>query len=293
MLASRAPSSFEPDVEQIVPMFTSIVDAEYLQVIVTCLLVYDILITLDKEAKYFWKRSMNSVHIIFFANRYIGLVTAILGLATFTFHVNHAMCTTIAWVCGLGDWIIIMSIDYILILRVLALYMHNRALSYILKSIFILESAATLAAVIAKNVYAELAIGILDDKHTLCGDFRILPKSLPMINGLLLMFLALYKASQYWRDSASIKGLGLVKVLILDQAIYFLLTIFSLLSLIISSQYLGPNPVVGLVLSELGSPILLCILGSRLLFNLKEAGERGQNMGTSYKVPTLSDIEFS
>ena len=38
------------------------------------------------------------------------------------------------------------------------------------------------------------------------------------------------------------------------------------------------------LLNELGNPSFLCVLGSRMLFNLKEAGERGQNVGTSYRV---------
>lgn len=37
------------------------------------------------------------------------------------------------------------------------------------------------------------------------------------------MFLALYKAAEFWRMSAGFKGFNLVKVLIKDQAIYFML----------------------------------------------------------------------
>ena len=36
------------------------------------------------------------------------------------------------------------------------------------------------------------------------------------------------------------------------------------------------------VLSVLGSPSFLCVLGSRMLFNLKEAVERGQNERMNY-----------
>ena len=49
------------------------------------------------------------------------------------------------------------------------------------------------------------------------------------------------------------------------------------------------------ILNVLGNPALLTILGSRMLFNLKEVGERGQNEGTSYRTSTsaMSDIEFT
>ncbi|KAH8109850.1 hypothetical protein DFH11DRAFT_1515066, partial [Phellopilus nigrolimitatus] len=47
------------------------------------------------------------------------------------------------------------------------------------------------------------------------------------------------------------------------------------------------------LLGVLGSPRLLCVLGSHLLVHLKEAGERGANGGTSYRMKTMSNIKFS
>ena len=47
------------------------------------------------------------------------------------------------------------------------------------------------------------------------------------------------------------------------------------------------------ILQEMGSPAFLCVLGSRLLFNIKEAAERGVNEGTSYKLKTLSNMDFA
>lgn len=44
-----------------------------------------------------------------------------------------------------------------------------------------------------------------------------------MIYGTMLMCLALYKAAEYWRMSDNLKGFSLIKVLIVDQAIYFVL----------------------------------------------------------------------
>ena len=55
------------------------------------------------------------------------------------------------------------------------------------------------------------------------------------------------------------------------------------------------NVLVSDVLYTLGNPALLTMLGSRILFNLKEAAELGVNEGTSVWVAsgTLSDIDFS
>ncbi|EJD04446.1 uncharacterized protein FOMMEDRAFT_155573 [Fomitiporia mediterranea MF3/22] len=62
---------------------------------------------------------------------------------------------------------------------------------------------------------------------------------------------------------------------------------------IVDSRVVDINPFVALVLSAIGIPTLLCILGSHLLVNLKEAGERGVNEGTNYRSRTVSDIEFA
>ena len=46
------------------------------------------------------------------------------------------------------------------------------------------------------------------------------------------------------------------------------------------------------VLEALGSTTLLCILGSRMFFNLKEAAEHGVNVGTNWSSYSHSAIHF-
>ena len=46
----------------------------------------------------------------------------------------------------------------------------------------------------------------------------------------------------------------------------------------------------------LGNPTFLCIVGSRMFFNLKEAGERGVNPGTnwsSHSYGTVAPLHFT
>ena len=53
------------------------------------------------------------------------------------------------------------------------------------------------------------------------------------------------------------------------------------------------NTLFTYTLEALANPSLLSILGSRLLFNMKEAGAKGLNEGTSCgSKSTISDIEF-
>ena len=46
------------------------------------------------------------------------------------------------------------------------------------------------------------------------------------------------------------------------------------------------------LLQGFGSPTLLCVAGSRMFFNLKEAAEHGVNIGTNWSSYSHSDIRF-
>ena len=62
---------------------------------------------------------------------------------------------------------------------------------------------------------------------------------------------------------------------------------------IADSLTLESNALFGYILDALANPPLLSILGASLLFNMKEAGAKGLNEGTSCgSKSTISDIEF-
>lgn len=51
----------------------------------TVLLIYEYLITIGEEAKYFWKRKSTGASAIFFLNRYVPLTFNVLGFASYAF----------------------------------------------------------------------------------------------------------------------------------------------------------------------------------------------------------------
>ena len=53
------------------------------------------------------------------------------------------------------------------------------------------------------------------------------------------------------------------------------------------------NPNAYYVLQGMGSPTLQSLFGSRMFFNLKEAGERGVNAGTNFPSYTLTNMNFN
>ena len=69
--------------------------------------------------------------------------------------------------------------------------------------------------------------------------------------------------------------------------------IFCCVLRIVETSIFIDNFFVADILSAAGSPTLLCILGSHLLINLKEAGEMGVNGGTNYRLSRISDIDFA
>jgi len=84
-----------------------------------------------------------------------------------------------------------------------------------------------------------------------------------------------------------------VKILIRDQAMYFLAAIFVCFANIVS-DVIDLSSLLSTVLGIAGNPAFLSILGARLLFNMKVAGEKGLNQGTS--CPTRStggEIDFA
>ena len=63
---------------------------------------------------------------------------------------------------------------------------------------------------------------------------------------------------------------------------------------IIAGTTIDESFVLIIILSMVGSPAFLSVLGTRLLFNMKEAGVKGLNQGTSCDTrSTMSDIHFT
>ncbi|KAH8109708.1 hypothetical protein DFH11DRAFT_900530 [Phellopilus nigrolimitatus] len=290
--------SIRSDVESVDPsrvplLISGIVIEQYTQVAFLTLLVYDTFITMDKEIKYFWSSPRSFVSLIYFANRYIGIFEGISAIVFNTLQANEILQE-------LTNLMTILLIDYILLMRVLALYHQDKRLAACLRTLFGLEAACKLGLIIYLNIYEEIVVGELAEGVAICGENRTPPKVLdslswavPLLYAVILMVLALYKAAEHWRETAGFNQYTLVKVLIQDQAIYFIMVIFCSVMEIMAIQLAIPNVFLADLLNVLGRPSFLCVLGSHLLVHLKEAGERGANEGTSYRMKTMSNMEFS
>ncbi|OCB85036.1 hypothetical protein A7U60_g7993 [Sanghuangporus baumii] len=197
------------------------------------------------------------------------------------------------------DLATIVLIDYILLIRVLALFHEDRKLSIILKILLGLEAGLDLGILIHESLSVDTNVGSVAEGMIICIRIGEPSRTLVIVSwlapatyGFVLMCLALYKSAEYWKLSSGFKGFRLVRVLVQDQALYFGFVIFCFICKIIVFCIKEITPFVSTTLGSAGSPTLLCVLGSHLLINLKEAGERGANGGTNYTPRTVSEIDF-
>ncbi|KAL5476779.1 hypothetical protein ACEPAI_2965 [Sanghuangporus weigelae] len=171
-------------------------------------------------------------------------------------------------------------IEYILVIRVLALYHQDKKLSVFLKSLLVLVAGNGIAFQIHGVIYDGEALGIVTEGVSLCFVEREFPVILtvaswilPITYGLTLMGLSLYKAAEHWRSSHGFKGLHLMHVLFRDQFIYFGFASFYAIS----------QPVGAAIVNFNGPAAFILIT---------EAGERGENGGLNYTPQSVSDIQF-
>ncbi|OCB90521.1 hypothetical protein A7U60_g2255 [Sanghuangporus baumii] len=199
----------------------------------------------------------------------------------------------------LQDSFTMLIIEYILVIRVLALYHQDRNLSIFLKALLSLVAVSGFAFRIHGIIYEGEELGIVRKGVSFCFIERDYPMKLmvaswilPIAYGLTLMGLSLYKAAVYWRSSHGFKGFHLARVLFRDQFIYYGFVSFYAISQLVGAAIFNVNELASLILAAVSCPTTLCILGGQLLINLKEAGERGENGGLNYTPQSVSDIQF-
>ncbi|KAH8109521.1 hypothetical protein DFH11DRAFT_1548150 [Phellopilus nigrolimitatus] len=238
--------STQSDIESIDPSLVPLLvsGSMYGLVALLTLLVYDTIITMDKEIKYFWciySCGMKSspckfVSLIYFASRYLGVLGAISGIVVVTLQAN----------------------------KTLQAYSSDADFGSLPPGIlFGLEAAFGLGVLIYIIIYSKISVQRLTEGVTVCFLHRR-PKvwgaliwAVAMLYAIILMVLALHKAAQHWRESA------------------------------------GFDSFPELLLAVLGTPSILCVIGSHLLIHLKETGEKRGGGGTSYRMRTMSSMRFT
>ncbi|OCB92172.1 hypothetical protein A7U60_g464 [Sanghuangporus baumii] len=316
---------FAPNPDSVADLLSSKYISQYCQIALLTVLTYDISITMEAELRLLvsikpfvgipnFLSPMTKISLqgsfskwselladwaTFILIEYVLLIRVLaLYSRAKALSVNQTICSK--WSELLADWATFILIEYVLLMRVLALYSRGKTTTLCLRALFALEATYTLALLVYVVVYEKVGVLHISDGLSLCGgvgDIKVIPKTYaaawvpPMMYDLILMTLSLYKAVQFWRESPGSTAVDLVKVLIQDQAMYFVLLIVNTSAQILS-EVLKSSTLTDF-LGVLGNPLMLCVLGSHLVVNMKEAGEKGENGGSNRSIDTVSDIQFS
>ncbi|KAI5116271.1 hypothetical protein M0805_002617 [Coniferiporia weirii] len=270
----------------------------FARVSATTLLAYDIVITMDKEVKYFWKTPFTPISFLYFLNRYLGLLEALLDIR----------CDFLTWFYDISGWIGILAIDVILLIRVIALYERSQKLTVCLSSLFVAEAAVMLWFTV--RIRLDIGIGISIGKLlsgigdvTGCGVTLDIPQLMavlywipPTVFELILLVLSVRKGTEFWGVTAGLKGFKLMHVLIRDQIVYFALVLACGVANVILIYVDKGVMTAGAIFTNATAP---CILGSRILINLREAAGRDvyasgrSRSGSESGAVVLSDVRFA
>ncbi|KAI5120947.1 hypothetical protein M0805_001652 [Coniferiporia weirii] len=295
------PNAAQLDPSLVVYWLSTLDQELYCRVAVTSVLLYDIIITMDKEIAYFWSAPRSLVSLIYFLNRYIALFISLFDIKS----------TALPWSYQIAGWMGILLIDCILMMRVLALFSGNKKLAACLAALFVTEGAVMLGVLVRIETSVQDMVVIILPGRTGCASQGVFLQNwataywVPtLVFEVILTALALYKALCYRRECAALGGDGvsgsgsrtsLLTVLVRDQAIYFVLVIICGLASV-SSYWIALGQYSSNV-SLFANAALPCVLGSRLLCNLKEEAARtsrgGASMSLGGRTTMVSEIRFS
>lgn len=289
-----------------------------IQIAICSLLTYDALIKMDKEIKYFWtKHWYNKTNLIFFINRYAGILSALSQFIFESLSVTTTLCLFSKWAFEIGGALTIVTINYILMLRVVALWGNSmlmslnlclplltfigKTLSIGLKTVIFLEVVTRFSIIIKyftidhTQAYVLAAgatyCGASSDEYTVIDNIGLIDWVIHLSVSSILLVLALYRTAGMWRSSGD-----LVHIIIRDQLLFYFVAIFCSVINIINYEVISFGESIELyVLPVLGNTGYMCLLGSRILINLKEAGKTEINDGGVSRFDeenTLSAAEF-
>ncbi|KAL5514174.1 hypothetical protein ACEPAG_2262 [Sanghuangporus baumii] len=267
--------------------------ASYFGMAATCLLTYDIITTIDKEVHLFWKARNNFTTWVFFLNRYIGFYAA--SINTIYFLNPHRAFG--AWSHQLAGWFGIVMIDCILLMRVLALCPGDKKLARFLMALFAAESIASFGLLLhIEIIYHPGNIHVLNRVY--CGIRGHFDKQsatgywiLPLIFEIVLLGVAVHKSITYWGSFKELGRFKLASILLRDQIIYFIIVMACSVGSI--TVYWIDDSNFQAVVSGFANASLPCVLGSHLLFNLKEAALKSPTDSTDLGTLTVSDVRFN
>jgi len=244
------------------------------------IIVFDHIITFDREVKFVWKSKWSLVKVLFFINRYYTLAWSLFTLyALFSPNLTDLFCLRYYQNEAISGLIGCMVADGALQIRIYALYGADKRILTLMLTVF------TMCAAVSAWIFGKALLGLAVVAVEIPGGrFCNLPTIPPHIYvfwvpqvfiGTLLCALALIRAFQSFKSHGSLfyQGQCLIDILIRDSVMYFLVIGLAILGCLIV-WVKEKNALVEVPIAF--SVALVCSLCSRIILNLREA-HQGDN----------------
>jgi len=263
---------------------------KYSRLAAMVIVLYDTLITMDREGCYIWSQSWSSMKAIYIINRYWGLFAiAVDTWIAVTDIRTDALCQFQLIFQSWSGLATMLLVEVIMMIRVHALYERDKWIAVLLSTVFVMQAAitATLLTALSRTLDTEVYSFM-----PACGTSIPMPKWFvvfwvpAVLTDMLLLALTLRRAFSYGISHGdSWKKSKLLNTIVRDQILYFVgfLLIAGANMLILM---FGPKLICVALGFLLGFPV---IMGCRMLLNLKEIADEKED----FDKITLTTLVFA
>jgi len=261
--------------------------SRYASLAASSIIVYDHLLTLDNEFELIWQSSWSIGKALFFINRYYSLISVIINnYFLFGTNLTDSGCRKFFYWQGWTGLIACMIAETILQMRLYAMYFLDKKILCLMVGTFILTSAsaATVITVALNQMTALSQVPLVVPSMAFCIPMAIPPYIyafwIPILAFETLLFvLAVLRGIQTYRHTGSTfqSNKRLVGLLIRDSIAYYV---------VMFATYLTCLLIFLLKVELLEVPIgfsvaLSCVLGNRVILNVRKVNEELKESGNS------------
>ncbi|KAF9467225.1 hypothetical protein BDZ94DRAFT_1249888 [Collybia nuda] len=250
------------------------------QLATTVIIVYDHLTTFDREIELIWAKKWSLAQIFFIINRYLGdavyMYVKTIGTSPTIQNVTFIWACFQTW--GLN--IVLWSMQAIMQHRIASIYSNSRKVIYTMATVYFLE-IITMSTILGKalstvHVTDEVIPGLFTIKVAGFPPWYYTMWIPPIFMEATIFGFALYAGYTYSRDSlkldletASKSGRRSLTFILLRDSIFFPFIALLAYTLSVGGWKGFPNPGGQTTVSVAG--VVACVLGPRLMLNLREA----------------------
>ncbi|KAL1741999.1 hypothetical protein HDZ31DRAFT_44223 [Schizophyllum fasciatum] len=267
------------------------------------IIVFDHLITLEAEIQLIWRSSWSLGKLLFIFNRYFGLASVVVNMygtsytscpahcmnASYAGMFSPSLTDTVSANCATGVAVCVVS-EIILLMRLYVLYLLNKKILIIMLVGFVVSSgfAAAIMGLVMRRVTAVAVM--LPGLHTICVPSNVSSRFytywIPFLGfESLLCALALYRGFQTYRMDSSTYTYSrlLIRILIRDSVMYYLAVFAAYFTNMLMWAAAPPS----LLELPIGFAVAVsCVLGNRMMFNIRQASIDTQRPQLPFRAPS-------